>query len=73
MDIYRPHTLPKGKLLPVMVWLHGGALTQGAASHFPGTGMVKEASNIVSDILFSAFVTWFLTATAEPPRYPNLD
>ncbi|KAF9469399.1 Alpha/Beta hydrolase protein [Collybia nuda] len=46
MDIYRPHAVPRGKLLPVMVWIHGGALTQGAASHFPGTGMVKESTSI---------------------------
>ncbi|KAF9461086.1 Alpha/Beta hydrolase protein [Collybia nuda] len=46
LDVYRPHTIPKGKLLPVMVWLHGGALTQGAASHYPGEEMVRESSKI---------------------------
>ncbi|RDB16007.1 Lipase 1 [Hypsizygus marmoreus] len=46
LDIYRPHSIPAGKLLPVMVWFHGGALTQGAASYYPGTGMVEESSKI---------------------------
>ncbi|KAF5383631.1 hypothetical protein D9615_003804 [Tricholomella constricta] len=46
LDIYRPHSVPKRELLPVMVWLHGGALTQGAAWYYPGAGIVEESSKI---------------------------
>ncbi|GLB43320.1 putative extracellular triacylglycerol lipase precursor [Lyophyllum shimeji] len=46
LDIYRPHYIPRGTLLPVMLWLHGGALTQGAAWYYPGDGIVQESSRI---------------------------
>ncbi|KAF8074648.1 Alpha/Beta hydrolase protein [Lyophyllum atratum] len=46
LDIYRPHTIPRGTLLPVMVWLHGGALTQGAAWYYAGAGIVQESAKI---------------------------
>lgn len=72
MDIYRPHGIPGGKLLPVMVWLHGGALTQGAASHYPGTGMVNESSSIVNK-LFLISIAIFLNSTIGPPSHPNID
>ncbi|KAG6902485.1 hypothetical protein C0995_016062 [Termitomyces sp. Mi166 len=46
LDIQRPHFIPPGKLLPVMVWLHGGALTQGASWYYPGNGMVQQSTAI---------------------------
>lgn len=59
LDIYRPHSRQKGKL-PVMVWLHGGALTQGAASFYPGAALVQESSNVVShsNCLGKATYSW---------------
>ncbi|KAG5643870.1 hypothetical protein DXG03_009500 [Asterophora parasitica] len=46
LDIYRPSSIPRGKTLPVLVWLHGGALTQGASWYYPGAGIVQESSRI---------------------------
>ncbi|KAF8060721.1 Alpha/Beta hydrolase protein [Lyophyllum atratum] len=46
LDVYRPHAMPGGKLLPVMVWIHGGALSQGAAWYYGGAGMVQESARI---------------------------
>ncbi|KAG5341552.1 Lipase 2 [Termitomyces sp. T112] len=46
LDIQRPHSIPPGKLLPVMVWLHGGALTQGASWYYSGNGIVQQSTAI---------------------------
>ncbi|KAG6855943.1 hypothetical protein H0H87_009136 [Tephrocybe sp. NHM501043] len=51
LDIQRPHEIPSGTLLPVMVWLHGGALTQGASWYYPGNGMVQESTRIGQPII----------------------
>ncbi|KIY53070.1 alpha/beta-hydrolase [Fistulina hepatica ATCC 64428] len=51
LDIYRPPNTKSEDRLPVMLWLHGGALTQGAASHYPGYGMVAESIEIRKPII----------------------
>ncbi|KAG6808871.1 hypothetical protein H0H92_002520 [Tricholoma furcatifolium] len=43
LDIQRPHGIQSGTLLPVMVWIHGGALTQGASWYYPGNGIVQQS------------------------------
>ncbi|KAG6918167.1 hypothetical protein DXG01_016152 [Tephrocybe rancida] len=51
LDIQRPHSISSKKLLPVMVWLHGGALTQGASWYYPGDGMVQESTRIGQPVI----------------------
>ncbi|TFK72801.1 alpha/beta-hydrolase [Pluteus cervinus] len=46
LDVYRPHNPPSNQLLPVMLFLHGGALTQGAASYYPADGLVAQSSKL---------------------------
>ncbi|KAG6835435.1 hypothetical protein H0H93_001498 [Arthromyces matolae] len=46
LDIQRPHGISSSAKLPVMVWLHGGALTQGASWYYPGDGMVQQSKSI---------------------------
>lgn len=46
LNIWTPNTNP-GKLLPVMVWIHGGAFIQGLSNYFDGT-----AYAVVHDVVF---------------------
>lgn len=69
IDVYRPHNLPRRKLLPVMVFLHGGALSQGAASHYPADRLVQQSDNIVC-VYISSDDVWVLIVTRTRQGLP---
>ncbi|KAJ4470459.1 Alpha/Beta hydrolase protein [Lentinula aciculospora] len=46
LDIYRPHNTTSSSKLPVMLWIYGGGLTQGASFMYPGTGIVAVSSKM---------------------------
>lgn len=46
LNVWTPTTNP-GKLLPVMVWIHGGAFIQGLSNYFDGTAYAA-----VHDVVF---------------------
>ncbi|KAL1708378.1 Alpha/Beta hydrolase protein [Schizophyllum commune] len=51
LNIYRPQGTAANASLPVMVWVHGGQLTVGAASHFPGHELVNFSASIGMPII----------------------
>ncbi|KAJ3789776.1 Alpha/Beta hydrolase protein [Lentinula aff. detonsa] len=46
LDIYRPHNTTSSSKLPVMLWIYGGGLTQGASFMYPGSGIVAVSSKM---------------------------
>ncbi|KAE9406255.1 alpha/beta-hydrolase [Gymnopus androsaceus JB14] len=46
LDIYRPHNTISDSKLPVMIWVYGGGLTQGASFSYPGSGIVAASSKM---------------------------
>ncbi|KAH0582497.1 hypothetical protein H2248_010440 [Termitomyces sp. 'cryptogamus'] len=44
----RPHGIPPSILLPLVVWIHDEALTQGNSWFYAGNGMVQQSMTIVS-------------------------
>jgi len=47
LNVWRPAT-PSPKPLPVMVWIHGGALVRGGTSLYPGHGLAAQGVVVVS-------------------------
>ncbi|KAG6841191.1 hypothetical protein C0991_000988 [Blastosporella zonata] len=70
LDIQRPHGISSSKLLPVMVWIHGGALTQGASWYYPGDGIVQQSTRtgqpVITVILQYRLAAWGFLGGIEP-------
>ncbi|MFF4099622.1 carboxylesterase/lipase family protein [Streptomyces sp. NPDC001903] len=50
LDVYRPRTARPGARLPVVVWLHGGAYSQGTGTQFGGRTMADLTGSVVVSI-----------------------
>ncbi|MFE3585295.1 carboxylesterase/lipase family protein [Streptomyces vinaceus] len=50
LDVYRPGTARAGARLPVIVWLHGGAYSQGTGTQFGGRTMAELTGSVVVSI-----------------------
>lgn len=50
LDVYRPRTARAGARLPVIVWLHGGAFSQGTGTQFVGRTMADLTGTVVVSI-----------------------
>ncbi|MFJ3922068.1 carboxylesterase/lipase family protein [Streptomyces sp. NPDC090022] len=47
LDVYRPRTARAGARLPVVLWIHGGAYSQGTGTQFGGRTMAELTDSIV--------------------------
>ncbi|MGW6985313.1 carboxylesterase/lipase family protein [Streptomyces sp. NPDC054932] len=47
LDVYRPRTARPGARLPVIVWMHGGAYSQGTGTQFGGRTMADLTRSVV--------------------------
>ncbi|MFJ7779184.1 carboxylesterase/lipase family protein [Streptomyces yangpuensis] len=47
LDVYRPRTARPGARLPVILWMHGGAYSQGTGSQFGGRTMAELTGSVV--------------------------
>ena len=47
LNVWRP-AAPSARPLPVMVWIHGGALVRGGASTYPGDALAAQGVIVVS-------------------------
>ncbi|MDI1445604.1 carboxylesterase family protein [Polyangium sp. 6x1] len=47
LNVFRPAARAE-KALPVMVWIHGGALVRGGASLYPGEGLARQGVVLVT-------------------------
>ncbi|MFJ4860475.1 carboxylesterase/lipase family protein [Streptomyces sp. NPDC088748] len=50
LDVYRPRTARPGDRLPVIVWMHGGAYSQGTGTQFGGRTMADLTRSVVVSI-----------------------
>ncbi len=47
VNIIRPAGISSHAGLPVLVWIHGGALTSGSGSLYDGSGLVARSIDLV--------------------------
>ncbi|MFG2710878.1 carboxylesterase/lipase family protein [Streptomyces goshikiensis] len=50
LDVYRPEGARAGARLPVVLWMHGGAYSQGAGTQFGGRTMAELTNSVVVSI-----------------------
>ncbi|MEU7038901.1 carboxylesterase family protein [Streptomyces sp. NPDC046237] len=50
LDVYRPEGIRAGARLPVILWIHGGAYSQGTGSQFGGRTMADLTDSVVVSI-----------------------
>ncbi|MEV8531426.1 carboxylesterase family protein [Streptomyces sp. NPDC051211] len=50
LDVYRPRTAHPGARLPVILWIHGGAYSQGTGTQFGGRTMAGLTGSVVVGI-----------------------
>ncbi|MFC5876119.1 carboxylesterase/lipase family protein [Streptomyces virginiae] len=50
LDVYRPRTARPGARLPVVLWMHGGAYSQGTGTQFGGRTMAELTGSVVVSI-----------------------
>ncbi|MEU9374399.1 carboxylesterase family protein [Streptomyces sp. NPDC048255] len=50
LDVYRPRDARPGARLPVIVWMHGGAYSQGTGTQFGGRTMADLTQSVVVSI-----------------------
>ncbi|MGP3683832.1 carboxylesterase/lipase family protein [Streptomyces sp. IBSNAI002] len=50
LDVYRPRSARPGARLPVIVWMHGGAYSQGTGTQFGGRTMAELTQTVVVSI-----------------------
>lgn len=50
LDVYRPRGARAGTRLPVILWMHGGAYSQGTGTQFGGRTMAELTNSVVMSI-----------------------
>ncbi len=63
LNVYAPSTATKKSKLPVWIWIHGGALTNGAGSDYDPSVMVAQNNIIVVTINYRLKSLGFLAAS----------
>ncbi|XP_053458032.1 liver carboxylesterase 1-like isoform X2 [Nycticebus coucang] len=75
LNIYTPADLTKKSRLPVMVWIHGGALTVGGASTYDGLALSAHENVVVVTIQYRLGIWGFFSTGDEhsPGNWGHLD
>ncbi|XP_052022975.1 acylcarnitine hydrolase-like [Apodemus sylvaticus] len=68
LNIYTPAHAHEGSNLPVMVWIHGGALTVGMASMYDGSTLAATEDVVVVTIQYRLGVLGFFSTGDEHAR-----
>nr|XP_040018493.1 carboxylesterase 5A-like isoform X1 [Gasterosteus aculeatus aculeatus] len=68
LNIYTPAEATKGDKLPVMVWIHGGGLSMGAASQFDGAPLAAYENIVVVIIQYRLGILGFFSTGDEHAR-----
>src|SRR6202165_2128443 len=71
LNIYTPSTATAKSKLPVFIWIHGGALGNGAGSDYDPSVMVAENDIIVVTINYRLGSLGFLAASVLAATAPN--
>ncbi|XP_078114181.1 carboxylesterase 3 isoform X1 [Sander vitreus] len=65
LNVYSPAEATKGDKLPVMVWIHGGGLTMGAASQYDGAPLAAYENIVMVVIQYRLGILGFLSTGDE--------
>ncbi|XP_044211424.1 carboxylesterase 3 [Thunnus albacares] len=65
LNVYTPAEAAKGDKLPVMVWIHGGGLTMGAASQYDGAPLAAYENIVMVNIQYRLGILGFLSTGDE--------
>jgi len=71
LNVYTPSTATAKSKLPVFIWIHGGALVNGAGSDYDPSVMVAENDIIVVTINYRLGSLGFLAASVLAATEPN--
>lgn len=71
LNVYTPSTATAKSKLPVFIWIHGGALVNGAGSDYDPSVMVAENDIIVVTINYRLGSLGFLAASVLAATAPN--
>jgi para-nitrobenzyl esterase len=71
LNVYAPSTARAKSKLPVFIWIHGGALTNGAGSDYDPSVMVAEHDIIVVTINYRLKSLGFLAASVLAATKPS--
>ncbi|XP_038562562.1 carboxylesterase 3 isoform X2 [Micropterus salmoides] len=65
LNVYTPANATKGDKLPVMVWIHGGGLSMGAASQYDGAPLAAYENIVLVIIQYRLGILGFLSTGDE--------
>ncbi|KAM6937431.1 carboxylesterase 3 [Xenentodon cancila] len=68
LNVYTPADARQGDKLPVMVWIHGGGLTIGAASQYDGSSLAAYENIVMVIIQYRLGILGFLSTGDEHAR-----
>ncbi|XP_056138161.1 carboxylesterase 5A-like [Lampris incognitus] len=68
LNVYTPAEATTGTKLPVMVWIHGGGLSMGAASQYDGAPLAAYENMVVVVIQYRLGILGFLSTGDEHAR-----
>ncbi|HLX13950.1 MAG TPA: carboxylesterase family protein [Bradyrhizobium sp.] len=71
LNVYTPSTATANSKLPVFIWIHGGALVNGAGSDYDPSVMVADNDIIVVTINYRLGSLGFLAASVLAATAPN--
>ena len=71
LNVYTPSTATAKSKLPVFIWIHGGALVNGAGSDYDPSVMVADNNIIVVTINYRLGSLGFLAASVLAATAPN--
>ena len=69
LNVWRPASTSERSKLPVLIWIHGGALTTGASASYDPSVMVQDNGIIVVSINYR--LAAFELARRKPPSPPG--
>lgn len=65
LNVYTPESAAQGNKLPVLVWIHGGGLTVGAASHYDGSSLAAYENIVIVIIQYRLGLLGFFSTGDE--------
>lgn len=65
LNVYTPESAVHGDKLPVLVWIHGGGLTVGAASHYDGSSLAAYENVVTVIVQYRLGILGFLSTGDE--------
>ncbi|XP_072291452.1 carboxylesterase 3 [Eucyclogobius newberryi] len=65
LNVYSPESTAQGDKLPVLLWIHGGGLSVGAASQYDGSSLAAYENMVIVIIQYRLGILGFLSTGDE--------